>query len=117
MNKDDRMRAFAMRCEGKTWVQIAEALNYDETTVRDDLHAVLERQKHCPRIIYPALAKYICRNHDGSIERFAVSMQASPHRLRSVLVYGEFPSESLINKITTITGMTREEAFSVGMDL
>lgn len=117
MNKEDRMTAFAMRCDGCTWAQIAAALNYDETTVRDDLHTVLERQRHCPRIIYPSLAKYICRNYDGSIERFAVSMKTSPHRLRSVLVYGEFPSESLINKITTMTGMTREEAFAVGMDL
>ena len=117
MNRYDRMRAFEMRCDGMTWAQIAQRLNYDETTVRDDLHAVLERQRHCPRIIYPALAKYICRNYEGSIERFAVSLQTSPHRLRSVLVYGDFPSKSLINKITTITGMTREEAFAVGMDL
>jgi hypothetical protein len=117
MNKEDRMKAFALRCDGFTWAQIAERLNYDETTVRDDLHTVLDKQKKCPRIIYPALAKYICQNHAGSIERFAISLQASPHRLRLVLVCGEFPSESLITKITTTTGMTREEAFAVGMDL
>lgn len=117
MNKEDRMKAFEMRCDGKTWAQIAALLNYDETTVRDDLYSVITRQKHYAHIIYPALAAHIARHYMGSIERFAVYMQVSPHRLRRVLVNGDFPSEKLVEKVTRATGLTREEAFFVGMDL
>ena len=117
MNKEDRMTAFEMRCDGKTWAQIAALLNYDETTVRDDLYSVITRQTHYAHIIYPALAGHITRHYMGSIERFAVYMQVSPHRLRRVLVHGDAPSEALIEKVLRATGMTREEAFFVGLDL
>ena len=48
MNKEDRMKAFSLRCEGLTWAQIAELMNYDETTIRDDLQAVMARHPKCP---------------------------------------------------------------------
>ena len=117
MNKEDRMKAFSLRCEGLTWARIAELMNYDETTIRDDLQAVMARHPKCPAVLYPALARYICRTYSGSIERFANDMRVSPHRLRRVLVYGDKPGEHLVCKITEATGMTREEAFANDLPL
>ena len=111
MNKNDRMKAFSMRCDGKTYAEIGRTLHYDPTTIRDDLQGVLEKPPHFPVIIYPAIARYICRTYNGSIERFAAALHVSPHRLRRVLVYGDKPGESLICKLTEATEMTREEAF------
>lgn len=117
MNKTERMRAFSLRCDGKTWGAISQDLHYDPQTIRKDLQSVLEKSPHCPVIVYPALAQYICKNYAGSIEKFAAAMRVSPHRLRRVLVYGDKPAESLICKVTEATGLTREEAFTDGSHL
>lgn len=111
MNKTDRIRAFSMRCDGFTWQDIAEALNYDATTVREDLQSVMEKTHKRPCIIYPALRRIICKQYGGSIERFASALHMSPHRLRRVLVYGDKPTESIIHKVSAGTGLSREEAF------
>lgn len=111
MNKDDRVRAFSMRCDGMTWTQIGSVLRYDPTSVYRDLHRVLEKPPHSLHIIYPAIEQYITDNCNGSIEVFAHSMQVSPHRLRRVLVNGDPSSERLRIKVCRAMGMREKEVF------
>lgn len=112
MNNEDRKKAFAMRLNGATYEEIAEALHYDPGTVARDLKLVLERKARQPKIMYPAILDYVQRHCSGSIEVFARRMGVSPHRLRLVLVHGAMPSEHMLTKVSEQMGMKREEAFS-----
>ena len=111
MNRQDRVRAFSMRCDGMTWAQIGAALNYDPQTIAKDLHAVLEKRPRALRIRYPTIRNHILTQCCGSVEIFAGELGVSPYRLRRVLVYGDAPSETLRQKILTATGLTDQEAF------
>lgn len=44
MTHAERMKAFCLRCRGKTWKQISAELHYSPQTIRDDLYAALARQ-------------------------------------------------------------------------
>lgn len=112
MNKSDRIRAFAMRCDGSTWEQIGQAMSYDGQSVAKDLHTVLKKAPRRPAIRYPALANYVLTHCGGSIEVFARGMHVSPHRLRRVLVHGDEPSGSLCQKLLEATGLPEETVFA-----
>ena len=112
MNRQDRIRAFSMRCEGMTWAQIGAALNYDSQTVAKDLRSVLDRQPRVPAILYPRLKGYVRENCQGSVGAFAGQLGVSPYRLRRVLVHGDPPSERLRGKLLAATGLPESEAFS-----
>ena len=112
MNKADRLRAFALRCDGLTWEQIADELHYDAQTIAKDLQQVVEKMPHIPAVIYPAILAHIVDAHGGSVEQFAVALGVSPHRLRRVLVHGDEPSESLQQKIAEAVGKPVEEVFA-----
>lgn len=43
MNRRDRLRAFQMRLDGKTWAEIGEALNYTGQGVAKDLAYVIRK--------------------------------------------------------------------------
>lgn len=43
MNRRDRLRAFQLRLDGKTWAEIGEALNYTGQTVARDLAYVIRK--------------------------------------------------------------------------
>jgi len=117
LTKTERMLAFSMRCDGHSYGEIAEVLHYDQRTIAKDLHAVLEKEAKVPPILFPALREYVRDKCEGSIETFAGQMRVSPHRLRRVLVHGDAPSEHLLNKITEITNLTREEIFENAVHL
>jgi len=103
MNKNDRMRAFSLRCDGCTWDEISKVLGYESSTIARDIHSVIEKGVHTPQIIYPKLLAFVLMKCDGSIENFARQLGVHPHRLRRVLVYGDQPSERMINIVTEYT--------------
>lgn len=49
MTHAERMKAFCLRCRGKTWKQISAELHYSPQTIRDDLYAALNRQQTQPK--------------------------------------------------------------------
>lgn len=103
--------AFIYRTDGMTYEQIGEKMNYDPSAVEKALQRTLGKPPRRPRIKYPRLAAYMEETQYGSIEAWATDMRTSPHRLRRVLVWGDPPSETLVQKITKATGLSREEAF------
>ena len=112
MKQEERIKAFTLRCEGKTWAQIGEILHYDEQTVSKDLHAVIKRlPKRRQGIRYPHLREYVQRQCGGSITVFAGQMGVSPYRLRRVLVHGDKASPKLCSKIQTATHLSGEQVF------
>ncbi len=111
MTRDERIRAFSMRCDGKSWEQIAAALHRDPRGVARDLQSVLQRPTRHPTIRYPAIRDHVEMNHSGSVEAFAHSMGVSPYRLRRVIIHGDTPSPALKDKLIRATGLTREEIF------
>lgn len=114
MTKDDRVRAFSMRCDGMTWEQIGEALHYDGGSIAKDLRAALDAPKRAPHVRYPAISRFLEERCGCSIQIFSGMIGVSPHRLRRVLVYGDAPSKSLRQKIAQATGLPESEIFSVG---
>ena len=113
MTRKDRLTAFSMRLDGMTWAQIGKCLSYSPGAVSKDLHRVLEKEQAAPVLLYPNLQRYMEKQCYGSVEAFAHAMHVSPHRLRCVLIYGDEPAESLVQKITEATGLTEKEAVQI----
>ena len=112
MTKENRVRAFAMRCDGMTWEQIGEELHYDSGSVSKALHTVLEAPKRVPRVRFPAMRRFLAERCDNSIQVFAGMLGVSPHRLRRVLVHGDRPPRSMCRKIEQATGLPEGVAFA-----
>jgi predicted transcriptional regulator len=111
LTREERELAFAMRLDGKTWEEIAEAIGYDTESVRKDIERVLHR-KHYSRIIYPAIKDYIQRECNGSIYSFACRCNMSKSTMYSIICEGEKPSRKSVAKILEETGLKYKEAFS-----
>ena len=110
MTRAERLRAFALREAGASYEEIGAAMNYDAQTVAKDLRRVLDKQR-VTKILYPAVAAYVAKECDGSVEHLAHSLAVSPHRLRQVLYYGKQPTQRLSQKLSAALGISVEEAF------
>lgn len=104
LNKEDRIRAFALRCDGASWDEIGKALHYTGTNVAQDIQCVVSRGGRVPKIIYPEIKRYIIDNCGGSIEKFAASIHSSASTIRPILVHGEEPGRHVRKKIYDATG-------------
>ena len=110
MTRYERLRAFALREAGASYEEIGQELNYDAQTVAKDLRRVLDKQR-ASKILYPAVAAYVERECDGSVERLAHRLTVSPHRLRQVLYHGKQPTQKLAQKLSAALGISVEEVF------
>lgn len=111
MNRNDRVAAFQMRLDGKSWTQIGAALGYEPESVAADLRRILNRGPRRPHIIYPAIADYITARCGGSVYRFAMICGLRPGSVYDPLA-GRCPvPKQLAEAVCAATGMTREEAF------
>ncbi len=111
MNRDDRIRAFSLRCDGMTWEEIGQVMHYDGQSVAKDLRSVLEKRPRIPDVRSPAVRDYLVRECSGSLPELAARMGVSPYRLRRVLVYGDQPTQHMRVKLLAVTNLTEEEAF------
>jgi len=96
---EERLRAFALRCEGMTWEDIGALMHYDPKHVAKELHTIVEKMPHQPDIIFPEVAAAVRDRYGNSIENLAVIMHVSPHRLRRVLTGRDAPTETLVDKL------------------
>lgn len=111
MSNEEKLRAFAMRLEGKTWDEIGAELHYTKQAVHQALYSVLCGGERSAQIVYPEIREYIARRHDGSVSAFAADIEMGASYVRRVLFCGEKPSAKLSAKITSAMGVTEEEAF------
>lgn len=112
MNQEERVKAFTLRCEGKTWAEIGALMHYDEKTVSRSLRMVVNERAKRSSVRYPRLRKYIEKQYDGSIGKFAGKIGVSPYHLRRVLIHGDPAGAKLSKKIQDATNLTWEEVFS-----
>ena len=111
MSNEEKLRAFALRLEGKTWEEIGEIMHYTKQSVHQALYSVLSGGERSTLVAYPEIREYITRRHGGSVAAFATEMQMSASYVRRVLFCGERPSEKLVKNVTAALGVSEEEAF------
>ncbi len=112
MTREERELAFEMRLDGKSWEEIAEALGYDAESVRQDMLRAINKRHKGNAIIYPAIAKYIAENCNGSIYIFACRCNMSKSTMYAIICEGEKPSRKMASKILAETGLKYKEAFT-----
>lgn len=117
MTKEERLEAFRLRMEGKTYKQIGEKLHYSPWAVQKDLQTVVEKDAVNPNILYPRLEEIIRTQCGGSINAFARVLQVSRTDLRQFLIHGAAPSERLLERIEAVTRLSREEALEDALHL
>lgn len=71
MTKRERMKAFELRLEGKSWTRIAEALDYTPATVKEDLLSCITARPRQVNCVFPAIRKIIAEEYGGSVRAFA----------------------------------------------
>ena len=111
MTRFERIKAFEMRLDGKTWTEIGAALGYTANGVRlDIIHCI----KYTPRqisCVYPAIRTYIEANCGGSVQQFTRNC-GIPYSTLSNILTGRFaPSMPTASAILKETGLTFDEAF------
>lgn len=111
MTKQERMKAFEMRLDGSSWLEIADVLGYTATTVQCDLRSCLSAAPRQVNCVYPALRRVITERYGGSVRTFASACGLSTNSLYAVLPGRSRPSVNMINAILKETGLCYEEAF------
>lgn len=117
MTRQDRLSAFQMRLNGKSWGQIADALGYEYTSVYLDMNRVLQRGvRRLMPVIYPRLREYIIQNCEGSTARFARRCGVSPNTMYCALSGAKPVSAKTARTILRETGLTFEQAFATAQE-
>lgn len=109
MNNPDRIRAFAMRCDGASWEEIGEALHYTWGAVRHDLFSVVQRGGRSPNILDPRIRAYVVSNCNGSVNAFAAQLGVCQSHLSRVLARTARAGEALRNKVLDATGIDLDD--------
>lgn len=111
MTRQERMKAFEMRLDGKSWDDIAAVLGYTTNNVRIDIiHCIryTPRQITC---VYPAIRQYITANCYGSAHQFARDCGVPYSTMGNILNGRHTPSLETATAILQATGLSVDEAF------
>ena len=111
MTRQERMKAFEMRLDGKSWTEIGKELGYSSSTVKQDIMGCIlasPRQVNCA---YPAIRRIITDEYGGSVHAFAIACDVSPNVMYYILPGKSAPKRELIEAILRVTGLSYEEAF------
>lgn len=114
MTRAERIQAFELRLDGKTWEAIGQALGYDGSSVCRDLRLCISAPRRPPQIIYPALLSLCVQQFDGSILQMSRALGLSDSALRKCLFGKSRPTARVIDAIRNQFGLTYEAAFSKG---
>ena len=71
MTKQERLKAFEMRLDGYKWIEIARALGYTSTTVKQDLQGCVLSKPYQVNCVYPVIRRIITEYYGGSVRAFA----------------------------------------------
>lgn len=85
MTNDERMRAFEMRLEGRTWADISRELGYTISGIQSDLLGAVQAGPRQPSIIYPAIRRYVLDHYGGVVRKFALDLGISYNTLYPAL--------------------------------
>ena len=115
MTKQERMTAFEMRLEGRSWREIGQALGYSHTAVYNDLQSCIVTRPRQLICIYPALRQVIEQEYDGSINAFADACGV-PYNTMYLTLSGRIRPNKRKSVICSVTGLPPEEAFRLKED-
>lgn len=111
MTKHERMVAFEMRLDGKSWREIGDALGYAHTTIYNDLSACLVTHPRTPICPYPALRRVIEEQYGGSIHSFAAACGLTYNAMYYTLTGRSKLAPARQRIICSVTGLSPDEAF------
>lgn len=113
MTKEERLKAFQMRLDGETWVDIGKTLGYAHNTVQQDLKMVVCGDPWNVNCVYPSIKKIIIRDYGGSIAAFSRACGIQSSSIYYTLTGRGEPSAKMARAIMETTGLTYTEAFGV----
>lgn len=113
MTREEKIEAFAMRLDGKTYEEIGKRFGLTKQRIEQILN-VSGRDMSLRGIIYPNLLRHI-REHYGSVPKFDDALCAGRN---PSLMYRRLRGEGIITisevrEILELTGMTFEECFAL----
>lgn len=114
MTREEKIEAFAMRLDGKTYEEIGKRFGLTKQRIEQILN-VSGRDMSLKGIIYPNLCRHI-REHYGSVPKFDDALGYAGRNPN--LMYRRLRGEgtiaiSEVRKILELTGMTFEECFAL----
>lgn len=116
MTKQERMKAFEMHLDGRSWSEIGRALGYSSANVYQDLKSCVlsnTRQFSC---IYPAIRNAINCQFGGSVASFADAC-GMPNSAMYNLLSGRYtPGPERRASISAVIGLPPAEVFALEED-
>ena len=113
MTRAERIAAFAMRLDGKSWVEIGETLGYSPGAALKDLRSCLEGTQKAAYCVYPAIARAIQEEFGGSIRSLADAAGISYNTAYNILTGRADPGRHAAI-LSEAAGLPAEVAFMRG---
>lgn len=116
MTKQERLKAFEMRLNGRNWSEIGRELGYSSTAVRDDLLLCVSARPHQVTCVYPEIRDIITDKYGGSVSAFARECGISYGTMYYALSGKRPPRSEIQRKICAAINMPPEQAFRRNSD-
>lgn len=113
MTREERIRAFTMRCDGYSLHDVAQAVGYTENTVRSDLLMVIHKGARIPSIIYPAIRDVVVYQYGGSLRALSAASGIPVGSLYTCLSGRSNPGKKFRKKLSDFLKIPEEVAFRV----
>lgn len=111
MKRDERIKAFTMRADGRTFPEISHELGYTENSIRSDLLMVIHSGIKSLNVIYPVLREIIMDQY-GTIRAFSNACGVPESTSYTVLSGRAAPGKKYKTRVCSTLGISEEEAFS-----
>ena len=112
MTKQERLRAFAMRLDGCSWSQIAQAVGYSSTTVHQDLLGCVMTRPRLVNCVYPVIRRIITDQYGGSVSALAAAPGMTQGAMYYTLSGKHEVSQKRKETISAAIGLPPETAFA-----
>ena len=112
MTKQERLRAFAMRLDGCSWSQLAQAVGYSSTTVHQDLLGCVMTRPRLVNGVYPVIRRIITDQYGGSVSAFAAALGMTQGAMYYTLSGKHEVSQKRKETISAAIGLPPETAFA-----
>ena len=112
MTREEKIGMFCMRMDGYTLQEIGNKYGITREYVRQILD-VGKRKDISQKIVYPGLKQYLVENK-MSVRKLSFLIGTQYQTALNALCGKSKPGMDVINKILQVTGLTYEEAFSLG---
>lgn len=112
MTREEKIDMFCMRMDGYTLQEIGDKYGITREYVRQVLD-VGKRKDNFSKIVYPGLKRYMVERK-LSVRKLSILIDTQCMTVANLLYGKSNPAMSTVNKILKLTGLTYEEAFSLG---